>query len=351
MQPTKLEKYIRALASSPETSSPVISAFFDFTQPVTKLERDFHSWCSLTRHTFKAEAQVDFLEAAEEIRSWLHAPHAVSGAVFSRWGDQPLFLPLDFHVPLETSFHADDFAIIYPLVELRDRFDRFVVVLTTNEFARIVEVNLGETSLEVLTDRPALRQRLGREWTREHYANHRRDRERLFVKEKIEVLERLMAKQGHNALLIAGQPNCVARLRDSLPRALREKLVDEIATGFTDQRVGELMEKAVEAFLAAEREESQATVKRLDQAIRSDGLATVGVEATKQALERAQAECLVLSKNLLSVDREALLRLAIPQRLPVETVENSQLLDHHGGAGALLRYRWENVLTPGEALL
>ena len=88
------------------------------------------------------------------------------------------------------------------LVELKDRFNRFVVVLATKESARIVEMNLGALSVELLTERPALRERIGREWTREHYVNHRRQRERRFVKEKVSVIESLMAKRGHNALII-----------------------------------------------------------------------------------------------------------------------------------------------------
>ena len=75
-----------------------------------------------------------------------------------------------------------------------------------------------------MTERPELRERLGREWTREHYQNHRQQRDQQFVKEKVAVIERLMAKRGHNTLLLAGEPRFVKRLRSALPKHLEARV-------------------------------------------------------------------------------------------------------------------------------
>lgn len=87
-----------------------------------------------------------------------------------------MVLPITFDAPLETAMHAAAYPVLYPLVELKDRFNRFVVVLTTSESARIIEMSLGSASTVLLAERPELQKRFGREWTREHYVNHRRER-------------------------------------------------------------------------------------------------------------------------------------------------------------------------------
>jgi len=338
MNYAKLRKHLIALASLPTCGSPLISAFFDLTRGNASALRDFQAWAELTRQTFSGRRRQEFDDAADEIESWLMKARGRSAAIFSRWGEHPLFLPMEFEAPLESRYHVDDLAIIYPLVELKDRFNRFVVVLTTAESARIIEVNLGSHSVELLTERPSLRERIGREWTREHYASHRRERNRRFVKEKMAVIESLMAKRGHNSLIIAGDPRYVNRLTEALPAHLRQKVVGEIKTGISDQRLKDLISQSVDSFLEAEAQESHGTVQLLVSSMRAGGLAVVGVESTRRALNQGRVECLVVSSALLKRDQESLVRLASQGGVPIETVQDCELLERNGGAGALLRY-------------
>lgn len=338
MNYAKLRKHLIALASLPTCGSPLVSAFFDLSRGNAAALRDFQAWAELTRQTFAAPLRQEFDDATEEIESWLMKARGRSAAIFCRWGEHPLFLPMEFEVPLESRYHVDELAVIYPLVELKDRFNRFVVVLTTAESAKIIEVNLGSHSVELLTERPSLRERIGREWTREHYASHRRDRDRRFVKEKIAVIEGLMAKRGHNSLIVAGDPRFVNRLTDALPNSLKQKLIGEIKTGVSDQRLNDVISQAVESFLRAETEESHGTVELLVNSVRAGGLAVVGVESTRRALDQGRVECLIVSSTLLAQDQESLVRLASQRGVPIETVQDCELLDRNGGAGALLRY-------------
>lgn len=338
MNYAKLRKHLIALASLPTCESPLISAFFDLTSGNAAALRDFQAWSELTRQTFTGVRRQEFDDAVEEIESWLIKVRGRSAAVFSRWGSHPLFLPMEFEVPLESRYHVDDLAVIYPLVELKDRFNRFVVVLSTAESARIIEVNLGSHSVELLTERPSLRERIGREWTREHYASHRRERHRQFVKEKIGVIEGLMAKRGHNSLIIAGAPRYVNRLTEALPSHLGQKVIGEIKTGISDQRLKDLISQAVDSFLEVEALESFGTVQLLVNSVRAGGLAVIGVEATRRALNQGRVECLVVSSALLGHDQENLVRLASQRGVPIETVQDCELLERNGGAGALLRY-------------
>lgn len=339
MNYAKLRKHVIALASLPTGEAPLISAYFDLSRDNMAALRDFLAWAELTRQTFSGSRRQAFDDAAEEIEAWLIKARGRSAAVFCRWGEQPFFLPMEFEVPLEARYHVDDLAVIYPLVELKDRFNRFVVALTTANSARIVEVNLGAHSVELLTERPALRERLGREWTREHYASHRRERERSFVKEKIAVIESLMAKRGHNSLIIAGDPRFANRIKEALPAHLKDKVVGEIKTCVSDQRMNEVVAQAVDSFLKAEAEEAHTTVELLVNSVRAGGLAVVGVQPTIQAISEGRVERLVVSSTLLREDQERLVRAASQCGVPIETVQDCEMLDRNGGAGALLRYR------------
>lgn len=340
-----LRKHILTLAGLAESDSPVISAYLDLQQPHAMARADFRAWASMVRQTFGSQQRRDFDDAVEEIEAWLPQAQGRGAAVFARWGEHPMMLPMNFDAPLETHFHVGPYPVIYPLVELKDRFNRFVVVITTAESAKIIEVNLGAHSVELLTDRPALRTRIGREWTRQHYMNHRRDRERAFLKEKVAVIRSLMAKRGHNSLIVAGDPRWVSSLVEALPKALQDKVVSEIKTGFADYRLGEIMDLAVEAFLKAEHEESLGTVDRLVEAVRAGRLAAIGSPATLRALREGRVSELVISTSLLHDEREELIRLASKQGLAIETVQDCSLLDAHGGVGALLRYEAPSVET------
>lgn len=335
----KLKKHITALATLSETKAPVLSVYLDLQTPRTDLQAELKSWATLARHSFRGVERQEFDDALEEVYDFLSEPHAAqSAAVFCRWGEHPLCLPLTFNAPLETAFHAKNLPVIYPLVELKDRFNRFVLVVTNSEQAQIFEINLGEVSETLLAERPDLRKRLGREWTREHYHNHREHREQKFFKEKVAIIERLMAKRGHNSLILAGEPRFVSRLRESLPKHLQARVAGELRSGVQDSDIPQIINQAIQSFLEEESRESHDAVRRLDEAVRGGGLAVLGLEPTQAALQAGQGDLLVLSSTLPDSDRELLVREAARTGTEVETVRDSELLDENGGVGCLLRF-------------
>lgn len=334
-----LRKQIITLANLPQGDAPLISAYFNLQQTPEAIEAEFMTWAQSTEKTFDEETRQLFHASVDQIRTWLKGAEGQSAALFSRQGEHPFFKSFSFQVTTESFFHVGEVPAIFPLVELKDRFNRFVVVLTTQNLARIIEVNLGETSLEILAKRPATRERSGREWTREHYLSHSKDRDRKFVKEKVEIIEKLMSKRGHNALIIAGESRFVNRLQEALPPHLQDKVIDQVRTGVTDERLKEVLQQSIDRYLVAEGEESDNSVRTLIRALRTNGLVTFGVESTLNALSIGQADQLVISTKLPVDDRENLVRLASQYGTPIETVQDSELLEAQGGVGALLRYR------------
>ena len=259
---------------------------------------------------------------------------------------------------------------IYHLVELKDTYHRYVVLISTEEMARIVEVNLGSVTEDLWQARPELRQRVGREWSREHYQNHRRNRTEKFIKEKISILERLMAAGGHSHLILAGNPRLTAHLRRQLPRHLTEKLIATVVACGSD-KLSDVVAATLTPFIVKEELDSQAMVERLQQKIHRGGLAVSGTKATFEAVKCGQVDVLILAKNYTASDgwkclfcgavgvrlpalnkcmecksdgfrplniREEIIRLAEQRGCHIEVVNQNEWLHQVGGVGALLRY-------------
>jgi peptide subunit release factor 1 (eRF1) len=324
------------------------------------------------RNVLPSDQRLDFEHALWRIESFLAAEvnqDAKGVALFSRGGESRFFDALQFRLPLPNKMSVDLVPHIYELVLLKDTYHRYVLLISTESHARIVEVSVGNTTKELWTERPELRKRVGREWTKEHYQNHHRERTQRFFKEKIEVLDRLVSTEGHTHLMLAGNPRTVARLRASLPRRLQDKLVDVVpAAG--NASTSDVVAATLSAFAEHEAAESLETVGLLQNELRTGGLAVSGTEAVLEALARRQVDVLVLSdsysapdgwkcrecqrigidavpracpqcgeRTIAGVDlKEELVRSAERLGCTVEVVRNSDVLLEAGGVGCLLRY-------------
>jgi protein required for attachment to host cells len=247
---------------------------------------------------------------------------------------------MEFEAPIATRLFVETTPAVFPLVELKDNYHRYVLMICNEESARILEVSLGSVTREIWKRRPELRKRVGREWTRLHYRNHRRDRADRFTKEKVALVERIMANGGHKHLLLAGTPQILARVRKALPEALKSKLVHAVPASARD-RSTDIVVATLSSFIEHEERESLAAVSLLRQELRRGGLAVCGYGESRDVLERGQADRLIVLADLKATDaarREELVRLAVQKDVHVEVVQHSEELAELGGLGCLLRY-------------
>lgn len=374
MELRELQGHVRGLASIPATRSPVISCYLRVEGGRLKHRPVFESRIEELRRSFAGEAAQQFEEALVPIERFLSDEvHRGSRgvAVFSRAGRQPLFLPLQFFVPLPTWIAADILPNIYHLVELKDTYWRFVVLVCSQESARIAAVNLGAVTLDLLRTRPELRRRVGREWTKEHYRKHRTTRTRQFVCEAVDALSEVMTAGRYDHLILAGDPRMTAMVRRRLPDHLAERLSGVIRKpGRTE--AGDVVAESIASFVEAEHRESQDAVAKLQRELRAGGLAVGGTRASYWALKRSEVETLVMgteyspspgwacrgcrlertvaqrpkkcpacgSRSLDDLTiREVMLRLAEQRGSQVELVRDSATLTRLGGVGCLLRFR------------
>ena len=372
VQTKELVEDIRTLATLAESEAPMISCYLEIGNGSPGLKQVLDERLHTLRQSLKANALGLFDEAFRtidtflqtELESWCRGV-----ALFARAGEQPFFLPLQFRVPLPTWVAVGPTPNLYHLVELKDNYDRYVILLATETSARIISVNLGSVTEQIWKTRPELRSRVGHEWTRDHFQDHRRERTNQFVNDVIRTLERVMADGGYGHLMLAGTARVISAVKKSLPKSLEAKLIDTIQASATDQ-VSDVVTSTLESFLEHEEVESQAIAERLVSQIHTHGLAVAGTHATMQALKSGQADFLVIAKSyepgmgwecrrcgtleltlpnpnhcptchgpVKEFDiREEMVRLAGRLDCGVEVVEHSDVLMNLGGVGCLLRF-------------
>ena len=376
MELDQLRGHIKTLITLDEDEAPVVSCYVHrATGPL------FDRRVREIRKVLGVQGRAHFLEAFANIQRYLSTgirPMTRGVATFARAGKRPFFLGLQFQVPLPDRLSVNSTPDIYHLVELKDMYHRYVVLISTEESARILEVNLGAITSDLLAERPELRDRVGG-WTHEHYQNHRRDRGERFLKEKISILERLMAAGGHTHLILAGSPSMTARIRNCLPTHLQAKVIDVVPAS-ARARVADVVAATLSTFIDREQQESLDMVTKLMSALKRGGLGAAGTAATLAALRRGQADVLVMDlayepgpgwscRSCGWIDggsyppercpdceatelhaanlREVMVQFAERQSLEVELVQQSDALMELGGVGCLFRYatpepnRWD----------
>jgi len=343
-----LKNLIHRLIEIEPDDCPLISAFLRMENSRSEAISYFESEAMMISKRLDPRWRNDFQHALDEIRDYLKVslkPTTKSVAIYARWGDRPVFVPVQFEVALRSDFIVDELPHIYPLIELKDTYHRFVTVITTESEARILETTIGSVTEEILTGRPELRQRVGREWTQEHYRNHKDERDQQFVREKIKILDQLMNRRGHNHLVIAGSPKMVSRMTKALPPRLKDKLISTVSAN-PKGGVDPILLESIQLAVAAENIESHNHVRSLENAVLSGGLGVAGFVASKAALTEGYADLLIIDQDFYDVEmREELVRLATASGARIETVNRSDTLDRLSGVGCLLRYRPNGVIA------
>jgi hypothetical protein len=258
-----LQHHIATLATLKETDAPVISCYLDLEMGPLAYQHVLAERIQTLKKSLHGPGRFQVDAAFGCIAAYLRERPTGGNlglALFSRAGKQPFFLPLEFRVPLPTVISVNSTPNIYQLVEIKDNYNRYVVLFATEESARILAINLGSITQEVWKTRPELRKRAGNEWTREHFEDHRRERTKQFIREQIRIADQLMSTGGYGHLILAGPARVTAGIRQALPKHLLTKLVDVVSASAAD-RLSDVVAATLQPFLEYEESESLAVVE------------------------------------------------------------------------------------------
>lgn len=280
----------------------------------------------------------------ERVMRYLHEelqPSSNCAAIFARGGEQDVFDAVQLDKTIEGHLHVGSLPHLYPLARLGDEYRRYAVVLTDSNSARLFVFGVdGGGEAEHVQGRKMTRSAVGG-WSQARYQRHVENFHLHHVKEVVETLERVVRAEGIERIVLAGDEVIVPRLKEQLPQALAERVVDVLRLEMTASE-----RDVYEATLAAMREQDArddaGKVERMLNAYRSGGLGVAGLQATRAALENGQVEELLLSATLdpsAAALADELVSRVHQTAARVTFIADPALLAEVGGVGALLRYR------------
>ena len=380
-----LSEQLERLAAFEPAPYPVVSLYLN-TQP-GQHGRDQHQ--TFVRKEFKARARTfpansperESLERdLERIAQYLEndlQPSANGIAIFACSAGE-LFEAVQITAPIEHHWlHIGDQPHLYPLARLESQYPRYAAVVADTNTARIFVFATGDVVAEREITGVKTRSTSEGGWSQARYQRHIANFHLQHAKEVVDALGRIVAAEGIEQVLLAGDEVITPLLREQMPRHLAEKVVDHLRLD-THAPAGDVLRASLEAM---QRLNERTDREKVDGAIgqyRAGGLGVVGPEDTLAALVRGQVDELLISASMAHLEPVSTLdeaaandsALAEPavetvsaggeaQDTPAEVVrladelitkakqtsarvtfvEDAALLEDYGGVAALLRFK------------
>ena len=300
-------------------------------------------------YPLRSPQRQSFDRDADKIQRYLATqarPSANGIAIFACAGEGDFFEALQ----LEAAFEENRLSVskrpqLYPLARLIDENPPYALVLADTRSARIFVFARGLRIDEEALESPSLPRTGGSGWSQMQYQRHVDNLRKDHAREVVERLARVVDEDGVEHILLAGDDVILPLLREELPKHLSEKVVDTLH--FDKKKTeAKILAAATEALRERDAKTDAEKVERLLGEYRAGGLAAVGPEEVRRALETGQADELLISAAL---DRPAgsaaeqaageFVAMAGRTGTRVTFVEDSKLLAPADGVGAFLRYR------------
>lgn len=335
-----LEMAVKTLANIEPTSSLVLSAYLPLDAPQARLQeavcRILEIQRSMGRH-LRDEA-LDLIKGLESHLADLGRQPGKGLACFIRRGHEPMDLVVPLPGQLSLEVGLDALPSIFRLVEMKDVYHRYAVVILKKDSARIFEVHAGNITRNMMLVSLDLRTRLSKEISRESYVNHQKERGTRFFREKVAILDNILRENGMDHLILVGEPRTSSVFRDLLPPHLQDKLIEESVDGNLNS-FEDILRSTLEAFAQEEERESCDNLERLRHSMATGGLAISGYRSVREALRDHRVDQLIVSKEAPSALAEPIVCEAVSQGIDIETVEDNDFMEDHEGFGAFVRYR------------
>jgi peptide chain release factor subunit 1 len=273
------------------------------------------------------------LEKVESYLSTQLRPSANGIALFACDGAE-LFEAVQLDAPIEeTQVILADEPQLYPLARLNDQYPRYAALVVDTNSARLfvfgTGTRIGQTTVEnEKTNRSAMGG-----WSQARYQRHIDNIHQQHAKEVVDVLERVVRQEGIEKVILAGDEVIIPLLREQLPAALEAKVVDVLRLDIRTPDT-EILEHTLEALREHDAKDDRERVKRLVGEYRAGGLAVVGPEATRAALEIGQVDEMLITATPTTIDVEPAPDGNEPAEEAAATAEAVAAAEA-GGAGAV----------------
>ena len=388
---SSLDKLMEKLAAFEPVDLPVISLYLN-AQANQHGRDEFERWLrkelSERAKTFAAQTpeRESFDRDVERITEYLGkevTPEANGIAIFACAGADEFWEAAQFAAPIENHrLYVYNQPHLYPLARLVDQFPRYAVVVADTNRARIFVFGRGRTlDTEEIQNVKTKRSQAGG-WSQMRFQRHLSKYHEQHVLEVVDTLDKVVRNDDVKHVILSGDPVVIPLLREKLPKALEEKVVDVLNLPI-DAPEQEILAATQEAMRGFDAETDEEKVKQLLDQYRAGGLAVIGSEATLEALSMGQVEELIIAASQQRIEGSAedvailsdaqtevpgavltgddgavnnitpdavivaddLVTRAQQTGARITFIEDPALLESIGGVGAILRYRLQPPTT------
>jgi peptide subunit release factor 1 (eRF1) len=207
-------------------------------------------------------------------------------------------------VPLAASAYWRQGAFLRPIVEAMDEHERYGVVLTSTQRARLFTVSMGELTEheDLFSDTGSRTRALGPDQMRSQKRHDRRREEEvtLHAKKVIDALHDLSLRIPFDRLIIAGTSKATAQLERLLPRRLQGKLVRTITMPMT-ATPNEVLEGILKVQERMERDQETSLVQAVLAELHDRGKAVAGFAAVLDAVNQGRVWTLAYNKGFTAL--------------------------------------------------
>lgn len=264
----------------------------------------------------RASVEADLVRVTQYIDE--HVEPQTRGLALFACAGAGLFEPIQLEATFsEHQLVVSDRPHLYPLALLDDQYPRYAAVLVDTNHARVFVFSTGRRTDTVEVQNEKTKQVKVGGWSQSRYQRHVENMHLQHLKEVADVLDRIVRSEQIQHVVIFGDETIVPLLREQLPEAVDEKIVDvrRLDRAAADQ---EIVASTLEAIRAKDAEGDQAIVEELLGEYRRGGLAVAGVTATRAALLQGQVDQLVIS--------------ALPDAIDGGTRSSGEAVEHTGSA-------------------
>jgi peptide subunit release factor 1 (eRF1) len=332
---------------------PVLSLYLD-ARPDSRGRDHFQPFVrkelAAKQRTYKLRSpeRRSFDKDAEKIQRFLETEvkaQANGIAIFACAGESGFFEALQLEVPFEENrLGVASRPQLFVLAKAFDENPRYALVLADTHSARIFVFARGRRIDEKSLESRSLPRTKGYGPSQMQYQRHVDNLQKKHARELVDRLTRVVEADRVDHILLAGDDVILPLIRQELPKRLEKKIVDTLH--FDKKKPESEILAAVKELLRKRDAKTDAEkIERLLGEYRAGGLAAVGPEEVRRALELGQADELLISAALnregpaSDESAEDLVALARRTGTRVTFIEDAKLLKPVDGVGAHLRYR------------
>ena len=207
----------------------------------------------------------------------------------------------ELSLPSAASAHWRKGAFLRPIVEAMDEHERYGVVLTDTQRARLFTVHMGEITehIDLISGTGSRSKALGTDQWRSQKRHERRHNEEvaLHAKRVIDALHDLALREPFDRLIVAGSKKATAQTVRLLPRRLQGKLVRTLTMPLTASKK-DVLSGILKLQQSMEREQEAALVEGLEAELHDGGKAVAGFAPVLDAINHGRVWKLLYDKKL-----------------------------------------------------